>query len=58
MKVFVSFAHQLSSRLEAKDFVSEMCDPDIRPPSPPPTYDATGRRTNDRDFYGVLFSRY
>eukprot|EP01071_Lankesteria_metandrocarpae_P006204 Lankesteria_metandrocarpae@DN4276_c0_g1_i2.p1 len=27
----------------------EDCDPDIRPPSPPPVYDRNGNRTNTRD---------
>ncbi|EER06623.1 Branchpoint-bridging protein MSL5, putative [Perkinsus marinus ATCC 50983] len=38
----------LDNKLRAEPIRLELGDPDIRPPSPPPTYDQLGTRTNDR----------
>ncbi|KAF4669463.1 hypothetical protein FOL47_002537 [Perkinsus chesapeaki] len=38
----------LDLKLRTDPMKLELGDPDIRPPSPPPTYDQTGTRTNDR----------
>ncbi|KAF4731512.1 hypothetical protein FOZ62_027271, partial [Perkinsus olseni] len=43
MRIFL-----VDNKLRAEPIRLELGDPDIRPPSPPPTYDQAGTRTNDR----------